>query len=177
MLLNDGREIGTREARDVLDAETVRAVCPANWMVEAAQALLSYATGGAPLPAGHSFAVKVHDLHREIDQRLRVLQNMKRLVEGCVRKAANDPEAEDAFPGEFKVTAGSRRYTAGDNAELYLAAVGEGIDPGAFAAACPAMPLASFAELMGLSRQAALESYGHLFKEAVTAPQVRRRYE
>lgn len=177
MLLNDGREIGAREARDELDMDMVAAVCPANWMVDAMRALFGYATGEAPLPPGPSFARKVHDLHREIDQRLRILQNMKKFVDGCVRRASGDPEAEDAFGGEFRLTSTQRRYTAKDNAELCFAASAAGIEPCAFVAACPSMPLASFAELMGLSKRGALESYGHLFKETVTAPQVRRSYE
>lgn len=177
MLLNDGREIGTREARDELDMDMVAAVCPANWMVDSMRALFGYATGEAPLPPDSSFARKVHDLHREIDQRLRILQNMKKFVDGCVRQAAGDPEMEAPFEGEFRLTSTQRRYAAVDNAELCLAAMAGGIDPGAFAAACPSMSLSSFAELMGLSKQAALESYGHLFKETVTAPQVRRSYE
>ena len=177
MLLNDGREIGVREARDELDMDMVAAVCPASWMADTMRALFGYATGEAPLPPGSPFARNVHDLHREIDQRLRILQNMKKFVDGCVRRAAGDPETEDAFGGEFRLTSTQRRYTAEDNAELCLAAAAAGIEPCAFAAACPSMPLASFAELMGLSRQAALESYGHLFKETATAPQVRRVYE
>lgn len=177
MKLNDNTSASSRELRDNLNLEIVSAACPVTWVVETMGRLFDYATGNAPLPKSGSFAERVHDLHREIEDRARVFDNMKKFVSACVRNAANDPETEELFDRIFLVGGTQHRYKAKDNAELMVEATAQGIEPAAFAAACPAMTLTRFAELMDLSKQAAFEAYGHLFEETEVAGTVRRAYE